>query len=383
MRKVKNFLESFELWATTQNSESPMSFIRWAGLFTIASSLKRHVWIPQKYMGGYTIYPNLFLFFVGPAGGPRKTTTLGFAKKLLSRNKSVNIVPKQISASDLVRFMADCRDGSCTVLSGEVSSFLNTTLDDLVDLLTDLYDNDDKFDRGTRAHGTEVVNNPSVNIFACTTPDWIAANASSHFIGGGFSSRIIFIYEEHKRSRKLYYNLDERQLTMLQSDLVDTLKHITKLAGPFSFESQSLMDMIETWYNEELPKETHHKMEGYFNRKHLHLHKLMMLLSVSERDDLVLTRDHFEKAKKLLGEIEEFMFRAVAYAGNNPSVGTMDKILRYVKTNGKVRYRDIFRHFYQDVDEAELNRLLSSLQALGELSVESPPNSALIDRLYF
>ncbi len=51
----------------------------------------------------------------------------------------------------------------------------------------------------------EGINNPFINFMGATTPAWITENFPEYAIGGGFTSRTIFVYAETKRKLNAYH----------------------------------------------------------------------------------------------------------------------------------------------------------------------------------
>jgi hypothetical protein len=252
-------------------------------------------------MGSYEIFPNLYVLFVGPPGGPRKSTTMGYVGKILKDLKLnldpiVNFASTAMSDSKLVQVLSETNDGSITILSSEFASFMNISQETMFDLLTDLYDGKVSHEYSTRMHGVELVDKPCVNLLAATTPSWIST-ASVHLSGGGFASRIIFVYENQVRQRKMYFDdVDWDRIATLQAQLRDDILHIARLDGEFSHESRALRDRMEEWYIQHAQMgDVDERIMGYFQRKHVHVHKLAMIYSVAERDDLIITEEHLKK----------------------------------------------------------------------------------------
>ena len=76
-------------------SEAKESFIFWTGLFTLASAIRRKVYIPKTVLGSWEVAPYLYIMFVAPAGKARKTTTLSYSDDLLLQELGI----KKASAS--------------------------------------------------------------------------------------------------------------------------------------------------------------------------------------------------------------------------------------------------------------------------------------------
>lgn len=373
-----SWFDTFFKW-TMPRSEAPKSFLFWAGAFTLSSILKRNVSIPKELMGSYEVFPNLYVLFVGPPGGPRKSTTMNYTYALLkdlklNLSQAVNFASTAMSDSKLVQVLSETDDGTVTILSSEFSSFVNVSQETMFDLLTDLYDGKVSHEYSTRTHGVELVDKPCVNLLAATTPSWIST-ASAHLAGGGFASRIIFVYENEVRQRRLYYDdVDWGEMAELERDLRLDLKEIGDLRGEFKHESRAVRDEMEDWYRTHARKDSDvdERVMGYFQRKHVHVHKLSMLFSVAEDDSLLIKHHHFQKALEVFEETEKKMHRALTTIGKNPYAGDMERIVDFIQSlNGKGAPRSLLiRKFYHNLEVRQLDELLDSLVGMGDLSYE-------------
>ena len=319
-------------------------------------------------LGSYEIFPNLYVIFIGPSSITRKSTSIGYGELLLSQLEGINMAPSGTSASMLIGRMSETIDGSITVVSSEFGTFIQTSKEDMYDILSDLYDGKIKHDYETRAHGAEYISHPCLNLFAASTPDWFK-DQPLYVIGGGFTARTIFIYETTTRKRQLYYHLHWPDFVKLEADLVHDLDYISKLEGEFKHDCNETADAMEEWYQTISGQETQEKIIPFRNRKHVHVHKVAMLLSVAERDDLVLTMTHFKAALALLDNVELKLPGIFAGMGKNIFGGEMEALREYIqKQPGKVELKRIHRRFYQDIPgEAKLKELLGEMVTLGWL----------------
>lgn len=366
-RTLENWLFSFRDW-TIPRSEAQESLIIWAGLFTLASVAKRHVYFPRSLMGSYEIFPNLYVLFIGPSSVTRKSTSIGYGEVLLSQVEAITMAPSGTSASMLIGKMSETLDGAITIVSSEFGTFIQTSKEDMYDILSDLYDGKIKHDYETRIHGPEFISHPCLNLFAASTPDWFQ-DQPLYVIGGGFSARTIYIYETTTRKRQLYYHLHWPDFVKIEKDLVHDLEYISKLEGEFKHDCKETADAMEEWYQRTSEQETQEKLVAFRNRKHVHVHKVAMLLSLAESDDLVLTMTHFKAALALLDNVELKLPGVFAGMGKNIFGGEMEAIKGYIQRQpGKVEFGRIHRRFYQDIPgEAKIKELLGEMVTLGWL----------------
>lgn len=370
-RACRNWLQSYLDW-TLDRSESPETMILWSGLCTLASVAKRNISVPKSLMGGYDIFPNLYVVFVAPPGVVRKSTTVGRAEELLREVDGVTLASTAVSASKLIADLSDTFDGSMTVLPSELGTFMNVSQEEMYDVLTDLYDNKTLYTYSTRTHGVEIVENPCINFLAATTPKWVEQQMPIHVIGGGFASRTIFIFENEPRQRRLYYDIDTAAYDRVKKSLIHDLIYIhTKVKGEFKHESSDTRDWVENWYRKNADaglSEAGPGVEGYINRKHIHLHKIAMLMALAESDRLVLRREHFEKSLVILEAIEKQMPHALVYAGQNPLAEATWQVWDFVKSSGgRATDQAIVRRFHIDLGSVGLSEVLTTLVRAGVL----------------
>lgn len=375
-RKLENWLHGYLSW-TLPRSEAPESMILWAGLFAVASALKRKVCFPKQLMGSYEIYPNLYVIFVAPPGVSRKSTTAGYAEELLLnitlalKKESINIAPTSSSVSKLIETLSQTDDSSLTIISSEFSSFIGASQGAMYEFLTDIFDGKRKFEYTTRSHGTELSDKPIINLLAATTPAWVSRQPPEYFLGGGFASRVIFVFESKRRQSKLYYdNVDYRTINELTLKLTHDLAVIAQLNGTFKHETTTLRDEMEAWYHAHVKMGVEDtRLGGYHERKHLHIHKVAMILSACTRDDLIITKEHFEQSKLLLQDVEEKMPRALSQVGSNPIGQFLYEIRDFIVEKGEVNKKKIFARFHRDLSTDQIGQLIADLKFVDDIEI--------------
>ncbi len=343
--------------------------------------VKRKIKVPKDYLGSWEAYPTTYVMFVGPPGVVRKTTTAGYVEELLKHmNKKivaatdqgkVHMGPSAASRAKLVEKLSETPDGSMAVIAGEFGNLVSVSPEEMYDLLSRLFDNPLDYTYSTRSHGDEQAINPSFNLLGCTTPDWIAEN-SSYMTGGGFAARTVFIFENVPRQRRLFYHnagMDFEEITKIGQALVKDLITIGRLRGDFKFESKELEHEIEKWYQKMENFQGEKGTETFQARKHVHVLRTAMLLSVAERNDLVITQTHFNASKVLMEDVEKKMSRGLAVIGKNPHSAAYYKVLDYIEAYGPVDRGKILAHFWSDMRPEEVGQVLEVLQAAKEIEL--------------
>lgn len=370
-RRLDNWLHGFLRW-TLDRSESPEMYLLWSGLFAIASATKRNISIPDSLLGAWTCYPSIYVLFVARPGIAKKSSTMGFAEKLLQQVSGIHFASDRASDSGLLKTMQMSDDGSVVVMSSEFGNFVRLTPESMYDMLVDLFDGRKKLDQNTRQFEYEIVENPCVNLIACTTPDWIAGSAGSYITGGGFSSRILFVFADEPRQREIFYDsIDKQEMAALEKDLVADLQHMATLKGEFTVDEQA-KPAIREWYRKTADSPTEDvRVENFHARKHTHLLKLCMLLSLAEGDSLIITTRHFEQARQVLDEIERTAPRALVSAGKNQYLAETEAVEAYIrKQPAPVRTGKILARFMRDLNKNALLEVLHALQIMGKVKTQ-------------
>lgn len=371
-RACKNWLDTFMSW-TLPRSEAPESFIYWAGLFTMASAIKRGVSISNSLLGSWNAYPNLYVVFVGPPAS-RKTTTLNYSDELLENVPNINVAAQAMTLEVLIKRIKDTADCSMSLRIGELGTFINPSGSRMIDALCSLYDGRKNFGSDTLIRGLEFATNPCVNFFSATTPVWISNNLSETMVGGGLTSRTIFIYEDKVRRRQLFYEgLDYSYLNKLKADLTSDLVHIsTAISGEFKFSDEA-KGYAEEWYENNADKNLHddQRLAGYYGRKPEHIFKLAMLIHLSYSDELIINLGDFNKALEVLSKVEKRMPMVYQSVGKNPYTNEMDNILEYINKKGSVSRKDLLARFYHAAQPNVLLDLISALLAMERIKLSN------------
>jgi len=254
------------------------------------------------------------------------------------------------------------------IVAPEFGEFMVKSGPEMYGFLTNVYDGKKTLTASTLSRGLELAERPCVNLLGATTPEWVAENMPESAIGGGFASRVVFIYEEKVRRRKLYYDdLDFTEFEKLRGDLVEDLAHIANtIKGDFKIEPAAHKFMSE-WYeaNADVQGVDEYKMQGYYERRPAHIHKVAMLVHIAYADDLVLTKSDFEAAIILVKQVEKKLPQTFKAIGKNIYTLDMDRLLAYIVEKETVSRTELFAKFYHVATPNVLQDLLNGLNAMG------------------
>jgi len=398
-RACDDWLKTFLEW-TMPLSEAPKSLLVWTGLFCISAVLKRKVKFSEEY-APYNIYANAYIMFVGPPGVVRKSTSSGYAQKLLTElNESlptkevdpafIYFGPTSGSAAKVIEKMSASLDGSMTIIAGEFGNLVSTSPEEMYDYLGRMFDADAgsaRYEHATRSHGSEVILDGSMNLIGCTTPDWMLQN-TGYMIGGGFAARTVYIFEDKARQHALFYRKKriktgitvEKQKKM-QEALVEDLIRIGQLKGEFVPENEELEDKMEAWYQEYKIAPVEKGVETFKQRKHVHTLRTAMVLSLCESDDLIITNKNFDDAIELIDKVESKLSRGLSALGRNPYSSGYHEILEYIERNDPVAEGVVIAYFFKDYPPEEQHKIFEVLKVSGQIEGVYTPDKPTMLRM--
>ena len=394
-RELEDWLNGYLEYTTS--SEPPTSYHVWCGLAVIAGALQRRVYLQQGLER--TIYPNLYVILVGPSGRTRKGVALGIAKDLLAKVSTVSIAPESSSGREALilamkRASSTFTDPTAGVIkyhcalsafSEELSVFLGQGDIKFLANLTDWYDSKDDWAYETIGRGRDAIQGVCFNMVGGTAPEWIQSMLPREAIGGGYTARVIFIVEEWKKKISPDHTLTDRELNLFDA-LERDLNRINLLSGAFTFEPVAKKAYIDWYVSEDKRMRdgytpvTDNRFAAYCERRTTHIRKVMMLLSASRGDSLVVEHQDFERALQLMLDAEAKMHKTFGGLGSARNSDSTEKVMDYIKLLGITTRRALLARFYRDVDSETLHRMEQTLVEMGAISVKLLPKDG--DKVY-
>jgi hypothetical protein len=172
----------------------------------------------------------MYVMFVGPAG-MRKTTTARMGTDLMEPIPSLSKPPTFITKEAIVDSLLTSPDSSMMLLIEEFSDIMQKgNSGEMYEFLTSMFDGKKEVQQKTLKRGVELIAKPCINMLAATTPEWIGANMPEGIIGGGFASRVIWVYENKLRNRGMYWSkvTEKYDFKTMEDDLSADLAHIAE-----------------------------------------------------------------------------------------------------------------------------------------------------------
>ena len=352
-RRLDDWLKSYLQYMSF--SEAPDHFHFWAGVATIAGALRRKVYFHQIY---YRWSPNFYIIFVGPSGTATKSTAMHAAMDMLKEVQNIHFGPNAMTWQALLPNLnqaqeqilmpeGDYETQSClTFAASEFGTLLDPTDRKMLDVLVDLWDGKtDAWRKATQSYGDQTVANPWLNIIACTTPSWITDNMPRHVIGGGFTSRCIFVYGDKKRHLVAYPKKEAEHrrgmawVNQRREDLIHDLEEIASIAGEYELDKEA--EEYGTHWYEELYRNPSQQLlvnnfDGYLARKQGHAHKVAMVVSAAYKSVRIITKDDLEKAVLLIESLETDMLKVFRHIKTDAVGARVDEVLQIMRIYGKL-----------------------------------------------
>lgn len=364
-RELGNWLSAYAEYSS--ESESPEDYHLWTGLSIIASAVRRNVSLDQ---GIYTLHPHMFVMLVGPPGKVGKSTAIRMGRRLLLGVDGINFGPDSVTREELIRQIAKVGQGkpqaAMTIHSTELSDLIEPSGVTMISFLTTIYDGDDRWKYATKGSGRDDIGKPSLNILAGTTPSWIADGLPSDIIGHGFIARVIFVYAEEPRYLKPFPRSPSKSLTR---KLVNDLDHISRLEGEFIWGKGSKKTYAQMYRILARTRPKDYRIEGFHNRKKIHILKIAMLLSIAESDDLTIHTRDLDAAWSLLSTVERDMARAFSAVGSHEQASNIERILARITYEGAMTQSEIYNEFFAMGGDQDMKAMLTMLEKMGRIKL--------------
>jgi len=299
----------------------------------ISTALKRNVWIDR---GAYKIYPNQYIILVAKSGASKKSAAMDIGLDLIRNVKELRVLYGRMTVEGLIDYMdhASIRpdgkispDGSVLIQADELAYLFGkqSYISDLLDFLTAAYTSRARLDFLTRNKGFRTVRNPCPSLMAACTLAQLGDIFPSITLVSGFMARTLLIYGV--RTKRVAKPLLDRSL---EEFLIHDLGCIAQLWGEFKM-TQEAEDAFDAWYTQMGDPPTG-DMESFYERRHDHVLKAALVLSVSESNEKIIRLDHFDSALKSIEFIESHYPVAVAAIGATQQSLVADQIVAIVST---------------------------------------------------
>lgn len=341
----------------TEETEPPKLFHIWAAMATIGACAGRHLWLET---GLGPTYLNSYVALVGPPG-TRKTAALNAATKLLRDVTDVRLAPKDtggqrqglISAiedkedEELAEAMSVLESGDEAAMISQLSamplkvndpdkhtmhiaasewgSIMGQNNLELTRFLLEVWDGEDYSYR--LKHSSCSLDKPLLSMLCATTPVDISKILPPEAVGGGFTSRMIFVHASKRYKKiplsKVFYD------TSVVPEIKSVLAEINrKMRGPMAMSNEAA-ELEEHMYMSETPSVTDMRFTYYLERRHTHMLKLAAAYALSDGRMTMMQRD-IEQSNALLAATEKGMPAALGEFGLSKIAVAKQNLLEYL-----------------------------------------------------
>lgn len=351
------------------------------------------MWIDQAY---FRWHANFYIVLVAPPGIVSKSTTASVGMSLLRKVPGIKFGPDVVTWPALLQGFEEATEmfeyggeyltmSAMTLESSEFGNLLNPQDKEMVDLLVSLWDGKEGgFEKKTKHSGSDSVANPWINLIACTTPAWIAGNFPEYMIGGGFTSRCVFVYADEKAHYVAYpYRHVPENMEDTKAKLIHDLEWISQnLCGAYQLTEDAIA-WGEEWYKHHYTHKPVHldddRFGGYLARKQTHIHKLAMIMAASRSDDLTITAEILRDANSMVTDLEPDMAFVFSKIGKSDVSFYADRMVQHVHKCGQLEYMDLYRFMHSHFPNLkEFEDVMSGCIRAGYMTLTQEGSSMVI-----
>lgn len=366
----------------TEDSEPPLLYREWVAVSLVAAAMQRKC---ELRFGALRIYPNMYVVLVGPSGRARKGTAMGYGLNFLYK-LGIPLAAEVVTREALIRELNNATSfiqtknnitahASLTIYSPELVVFAGKANEQIMYDLTDWFDCRDRWTYRVKHGPSDEIRGVWVNLIGATTPELIRTAFPPEFVGGGFGSRCIFVYEE-RDAKDVPVPIMSPATIKLEQELLEDLNDIYTWQSTFVV-TEDFVEEYSKWYvhQKHNPPDLGKNFAGYNSRRQIHVLKLCMILVASEEsidDDgkPVLTKEIFERALDLLERTEVKMPRTFMGFGASSTSQVTVSIMTYIAFKGEVSRAQLTRDYFADVqDMRQLENIVAVLQNMGFCTV--------------
>jgi hypothetical protein len=332
----RNWIDAF--MAVNEKVPTPEVFKLWGGISLLAGALERKVWLTNS-IG--QLFPNLYIFLIAPPG-VGKTIITAQAWRMMKKLRDHKIAPPSVTRATIIEELNNAKRfkqhttgtlafNALYICVNELGVLLPEFDTAMMNKLTDIYDGHPYEEARRNKEHSVAIAKPIYNLLAAGTPGYLSTILPEVAWEQGFMSRVLMIYSADAVKQSLFSVRPEDEAE--QAVLASELQKIGNLCGEFSFTREAA-ELIDAFYlgGQTETAQLHPKLQHYNTRRPSHLLKLMMIASVAENDELVITEAHFLKAFEWLTDAEAAMpqiFKAMQSGGD---IQIINELWHYVFT---------------------------------------------------
>lgn len=358
----------------TKSTEIPTIFSLWTAISTVSAALGRDCFVDR---GFFVVFPNLYVVLVAGSAACKKSSAIMLAYKLIEKIKPrVHILSQKMTPEALIGSLSGMTAKDSTLILDEAVGILivdelSTLIDrnafksGMISLLTKLFDCSD-FPYETRGRGIELIKNPCLSILGGSTLHWIKASVPPESVGGGFTSRILFVFKDSNEKIEAWPIVSEENKRR-HDDIVHDINEVAKMRGSFGLTDEAL-SMFKDEYAEfrhKSPLIRNANLSGYAGRRDTLLLKICMAVSASVDDRRVIDVGDMTQAIRALRMIELDMPQ-VLQAISSEFVGDVcEQTLKLIMQSGGISRPQLVKAMRQRLTVRQLDVIIETLTEEG------------------
>jgi hypothetical protein len=353
-----------------EETEVPSIFALWSGIAAISAMLGRRCSIDY---GHISVFPNLYIVLVAGSARCRKSTAINICDKFIRKvSNPPNMLSQKMTPEALIEALSSgnkMEEGN-VILQAEgiaVVDELSTLIDKnafksgMIALLTRLYDCED-FEYRTRGKGIEKICNPCLTVYGGSTMEWIKEAIPKPAIGGGFTSRVVFVYLA-KRERNIAWPFMSTENIKRIDDIVHDLSSISDMRGLFNItkDAKELFEYEYERFNNESDLIDSPGLSGYAGRRHMTLLKISTVISASRTDEREINKGDITVAINALERAEVSMPRVIRAIGATDTGELTEIVLNTIMKKRIINRSDLIKLLRHKITVMELDAILVGL----------------------
>lgn len=220
---------------------------------------------------------------------------------------------------------------SMYICANELGTFVHKYDNEMIDGLSAFYD-PDPYQQVRRTSDLKIkINSPQLNLICGTTPQNLTEFMPEKAWGQGFTSRLMMIFSDER-----IVGDDFNPITVSHdAALIHDIEIINGLIGQFEV-TEEYRKAVNDWRQlGEPPVPNHPKLIHYVTRRRVHLYKLSMVAAIDKSNQLILTKDDFNRAMGWLLEAESTMIEVFKAGATNADAQAMDEIIHFITINDR------------------------------------------------
>jgi hypothetical protein len=358
-------------------------FNKWVACSVISAALRKKV---KFNLGRIKIYPNLYVVLVAEPGVARKSQAISYGKGVMKGIQEINVASDAVTREALLEECAAAvtddilpsgqilRHSSLTICSTEFETFLGQKNDNtkMLVLLTEFFDcGDEPFKYRTKTQGETVVPSVFLSILGATTPESLASSLPVIAIGGGLTSRILFVYARGK-AKKVPIPIITPEMTRIKELLEKDLFQISRIAGAYHFSKAAEQEWIK-WYNALDVEDTGRicpdpSFNGWYSRKHVFVCKMCQINAAAMANaSMEITPEILHRSIADIEEVEQTMGRVFTAIGRSNVTAEVDTIMALVKQHKLISEKQLLSIVWRDMDAMKFENVIKTAIKTGKV----------------